>query len=130
SVMMNCNPETVSTDYNSSDRLYFEEMTLERILDVLENERAVGVIASMGGQLPNRLALPLARMGVKLLGHSPESIDQAEDRHRFSGLLDKLGIDQPRWIAAHSETEVRQFIAQVGFPVLIRPSYVLSGSAM
>jgi len=130
SVIINCNPETVSTDYNSSDRLYFEEMTLERILDIAELEHPVGTIACMGGQLPNKLALPLAAMGLRLLGHSPETIDMAEDRSLFSALLDKLGIDQPRWVAARSEADVERFIAEVGFPVLIRPSYVLSGAAM
>ena len=130
SVIINCNPETVSTDYNSSDRLYFEELSLERILDVSDFEKPVGVIASMGGQQPNRLALPLANAGLKLLGHKPTTIDTAEDRSKFSALLDKLGIDQPRWIAAHSSDEIEKFIGEVGFPVLIRPSYVLPGAAM
>lgn len=130
SVIINCNPETVSTDYNSSDRLYFEEMTLERILDVVDWERPRGVIACMGGQLPNKLALPLAEAGVNLLGHSPKTIDQAEDRNKFSALLDQLGIDQPRWISATSKSETMDFVAKVGFPVLVRPSYVLSGAAM
>ncbi len=130
SIMINCNPETVSTDYNSSDRLYFEELTLERILDIAEFESPKGLIACMGGQLPNRLALPLARAGLKLLGHSPETIDLAENRNKFSALLDRLGIDQPRWIWAQSTTDVQKFLDQVGFPVLIRPSYVLSGAAM
>ena len=130
SIIVNCNPETVSTDYNSSDRLYFDELTLERILDIIDFERPVGVIASMGGQLPNRLAKPLHEAGVKLLGHRAETIDSAEDRSRFSALLDDLGIGQPRWIAATSPDEVKQFIDRVGFPVLVRPSYVLSGAAM
>ena len=130
SVIINCNPETVSTDYNSSDRLYFEEMTLERILDICEAEQPTGVIACMGGQLPNKLALPLAAAGVRLLGHSPETIDKAENRSLFSAILDKLGIDQPRWVAATSQADVENFISEVGFPVLIRPSYVLSGAAM
>jgi carbamoyl-phosphate synthase large subunit len=130
SVIINCNPETVSTDYNSSDALYFDEITLERVLDVCEFEKIDGVITSMGGQLPNRLALPLARAGVKLLGHSAETIDLAEDRSRFSSLLDTLGIDQPRWIAAKSRSDIDQFVDDVGFPVLVRPSYVLSGAAM
>ncbi len=130
SVIINCNPETVSTDYNSSDRLYFEEMTLERILDIVQHENAIGVIASMGGQLPNKLALPLAGAGVKLLGHRPETIDCAEDRSKFSALLDRLGIEQPRWMAASSHADVMKFVDEVGFPVLIRPSYVLSGAAM
>ena len=130
SIIVNCNPETVSTDYNSSDRLYFEELSLERILDICDFERPVGVIASMGGQLPNRLALPLSESGIKLLGHRATTIDLAEDRSRFSALLDELGIGQPRWIAAKSQDELTAFIAEVGFPVLIRPSYVLSGAAM
>ena len=130
SVIINCNPETVSTDYNSSDRLYFEEMTLERIQDISDIEHPVGIIACMGGQLPNKLALPLAKAGLRLLGHSPETIDMAEDRSLFSALLDKLGIDQPRWVAARTDGDVERFIAEVGFPVLIRPSYVLSGAAM
>ena len=130
SIIINCNPETVSTDYNSSDRLYFDEMTLERILDVLDWERPRGVIACMGGQLPNKLAIPLSEAGVRLLGHSPETIDQAEDRSRFSALLDRLGIDQPRWIRATSKAATLEFTERVGFPVLVRPSYVLSGAAM
>lgn len=130
SVIINCNPETVSTDYNSSDRLYFEEMTLERLLDIAESEKPMGVVVSMGGQLPNRLALPLAESGIRLLGHSPETIDMAENRSLFSALLDRLGIDQPRWVAATSQVEVDRFIDEVGFPVLVRPSYVLSGAAM
>ncbi len=130
SIIVNCNPETVSTDYNSSDRLYFEELSLERILDICDFERPVGVIASMGGQLPNRLAKPLAESGIKLLGHRADTIDKAEDRSKFSALLDDLGIGQPRWLAAASEKEVSAFIDVVGFPVLIRPSYVLSGAAM
>ncbi len=130
SIIVNCNPETVSTDYNSSDRLYFEELSLERILDIAEFERPVGVISSMGGQLPNRLAKPLAEAGLKLLGHRAETIDRAEDRSRFSALLDELGIGQPRWIAARTVEELQHFVKEVGFPVLIRPSYVLSGAAM
>lgn len=130
SVIINCNPETVSTDFNNSDRLYFEELTLERILDIAGWEKIVGVIASMGGQLPNKLALPLARAGIKLLGHRPETIDMAEDRSKFSALLDKLGIDQPRWVAATTQSEVKKFTETVGFPILVRPSYVLSGAAM
>ena len=130
SVIVNCNPETVSTDYNASDRLYFEEMSLERILDIYEFEQAVGIIASMGGQLPNKLALPLAKAGAKLLGHSSDTIDMAEDRSRFSSLLDQLGIDQPRWIAAQNKQQIDKFVSEVGLPVLVRPSYVLSGAAM
>jgi carbamoyl-phosphate synthase large subunit len=130
SIIVNCNPETVSTDYSNSDSLYFDELTLERILDIIDQESITGVIASMGGQLPNRLALPLANAGVKLLGHSAATIDLAEDRSRFSKLLDDLEIDQPRWLAATSKQDIEKFIATVGFPVLIRPSYVLSGAAM
>ena len=127
---MNCNPETVSTDYNSSDRLYFEELTLERILDIYDFEKANGAITSMGGQLPNKLAIPLAKAGVKLLGHSAQTIDNAEDRSKFSALLDNLSIDQPKWIAARTISELGNFVEDVGFPVLVRPSYVLSGAAM
>lgn len=130
STIINCNPETVSTDYNSSDHLYFEELTLERVLDVCEVEKPTGIIASMGGQLPNKLALPLAEAGLNLLGHSPNTIDLAEDRTRFSEILDRLGIDQPRWIGATSPEEVQAFVDDVGYPVLVRPSYVLSGAAM
>lgn len=130
SVVINCNPETVSTDYNTSDRLYFEELTLERVLDIFDIEKCVGAIVAMGGQLPNKLALPLAKAGIKLLGHSPDTIDMAEDRSRFSALLDKLEIDQPRWISATSRDQLDAFIEKIGFPVLVRPSYVLSGAAM
>jgi carbamoyl-phosphate synthase large subunit len=130
SVIINCNPETVSTDYNSSDHLFFDELTLERIQDIVEFEKAVGVIASMGGQLPNKLAIPLSQAGIKLLGHKPESIDRAENRKLFSALLDKLGIDQPRWASASNVNELKAFVAEVDFPVLVRPSYVLSGAAM
>ena len=130
SVILNCNPETVSTDYNSSDSLYFDEMTLERVLDVIEAENVDGVIASMGGQLPNRLALPLANAGIKLLGHSASTIDRAEDRSKFSALLDTLEIDQPRWIAATARQQIDEFVQRAGFPILVRPSYVLSGAAM
>ena len=130
SVVINCNPETVSTDYNSSDHLFFDELTMERVLDVVDFEKSIGIICSMGGQLPNKLALPLSKSGVKLLGHGPDAIDQAEDRSKFSALLDKLGIDQPRWLAATSKKAVDQFVEEVGFPLLVRPSYVLSGAAM
>jgi carbamoyl-phosphate synthase large subunit len=130
SVIINCNPETVSTDYNSSDRLYFEEMSLERILDICDVESPKGLVACMGGQLPNKLALPLAEAGIHLLGHSPKTIDMAEDRSRFSALLDQLEIDQPRWIAASTQKQIDSFVEDVGFPILVRPSYVLSGAAM
>lgn len=130
SVIINCNPETVSTDYNSSDCLYFEELTVERILDVYEFENASGLIASMGGQLPNKLALPLATSGVRLLGHTPETIDSAENRSKFSAILDTLGIDQPSWTAASTKEQINKFVSEIGFPVLVRPSFVLSGAAM
>lgn len=130
SIIINCNPETVSTDYNSSDRLYFDELTIERILDVHEKENSQGIIASMGGQLPNRLAIPLAGAGLQLLGHSPQTIDNAEDRSKFSAILDTMEIDQPKWTSAASKDDIEKFIEDVGFPVLVRPSYVLSGAAM
>lgn len=130
SITLNCNPETVSTDFNSSDRLYFEELTLERILDIARFERVAGVVVSMGGQLPNRLALPLAHAGLRLLGHPPTAIDTAEDRQKFSALLDLVDVDQPAWVNAASRAGVDRFVRHVGFPVLIRPSYVLSGAAM
>ena len=130
SIILNCNPETVSTDFNNSNRLYFEEMTIERVLDICDLEQPDGVIASMGGQLPNKLAMDLARSGVKLLGHSSETIDLAENRSRFSKILDDLRIDQPRWASATSVVEIDQFVKEVGYPILIRPSYVLSGAAM
>ena len=130
SVVINHNPETVSTDYDVADRLYFEELSLERILDIYEKEDPAGVIVSMGGQTPNNLAIPLDRAGVKVLGTPPSSIDEAEDRHKFSGLLDRLRVDQPRWSEARSIDEALQFASDVGYPVLVRPSYVLSGAAM
>ena len=130
SIIVNCNPETVSTDFNCSDRLYFEELSLERILDIAEFEGTNQLIASMGGQLPNKLARGLAANGFKLLGHSSETIDMAENRSKFSALLDDLGIEQPTWTAVSNLDELNSFIESVGFPVLIRPSYVLSGAAM
>lgn len=129
-IMINFNPETVSTDYDICDRLYFEELSLERILDIYDIENPKGVILSMGGQIPNNLAMPLKNQGVRILGTAPESIDNAEDRHKFSALLDSLEVDQPKWREATTMDEARSFVAQVGFPVLIRPSYVLSGAAM
>jgi carbamoyl-phosphate synthase large subunit len=129
-IMVNYNPETVSTDYDMSDKLYFEELTLERILDIYDKEQPLGVIASVGGQIPNNLALNLSLAGVNLLGTSGESIDLAEDRTKFSALLDKLCIPQPEWRDLSTATELKKFAAKVGYPVLIRPSYVLSGSAM
>jgi len=129
-IMINCNPETVSTDYDICDKLYFEELTFERVLDIYEKEHPIGVIVSMGGQIPNNLALPLYNAGVRVLGTSPVDIDRAEDRHKFSQLLDELGIDQPEWKELTSISEAAQFADKVGYPVLIRPSYVLSGAAM
>lgn len=130
SVMINFNPETVSTDYDTSDRLYFEELSFERTLDIIEAEQPKGVIVSMGGQVPNNLAMRLHEQGVSVLGTSPLSIDNAENRHKFSQLLDKLAVDQPEWKELSSLDDVYKFTEQVGFPVLIRPSYVLSGAAM
>ena len=129
-IMVNCNPETVSTDYDMCDRLYFEELSLERILDIYERERPDGMILSMGGQIPNNLATKLYTAGAVIYGTSPASIDMAEDRNKFSALLDKLGIEQPEWKELTSHDEAKNFAAQVGYPVLIRPSYVLSGAAM
>lgn len=129
-VMVNYNPETVSTDYDECDRLYFEELSLERVLDIYEKECVRGVIVSVGGQIPNNLALPLHGEGVRILGTSPEMIDCAEDRFKFSRLLDSIGVDQPAWEELSSLDEARRFCRDVGFPVLVRPSYVLSGAAM
>ncbi len=128
--MINCNPETVSTDYDICDKLYSEEITLERILDICDKEQPLGVIISMGGQTPNNLALPLAREGVRILRHSPQDIDRAENRHIFLRLLDAVGVDQPEWQELTSLEEAERFAAKVGYPVLVRPSYVLSGAAM
>lgn len=129
-VMINFNPETVSTDYDMCDKLYFDELTFERVMDIIELEKPIGVMVSMGGQIPNNLAMRLHNAGVKVLGTSPESIDRAEDRQKFSEMLDMLHIDQPRWKQLSTLEEVERFVDEVGFPVLIRPSYVLSGSAM
>jgi carbamoyl-phosphate synthase large subunit len=129
-IMVNYNPETVSTDYDISDKLYFEELTTERILDIYEKENPMGVIASVGGQIPNNLALKLANSGVKLLGTTAENIDLAEDRSKFSALLDQLGIPQPSWSKLKSINAAKRFAEQIGYPVIVRPSYVLSGSAM
>ncbi|MDR2110209.1 MAG: carbamoyl-phosphate synthase (glutamine-hydrolyzing) large subunit, partial [Spirochaetaceae bacterium] len=130
SIMVNCNPETVSTDYDTCDRLYFEELTLERVLDIYERERPEGLVLSMGGQIPNNLATKLYAAGVLIYGTSPESIDMAEDRNKFSALLDTLEIDQPEWRELTDLPSAKTFAAQAGYPVLIRPSYVLSGAAM
>jgi carbamoyl-phosphate synthase large subunit len=130
-IMLNCNPETVSTDYDICDRLYFDEISLETVLDVYEYERPDGVVVSMGGQIPNNLAMRLATAGVTLLGTTAQSIDRAEDRAKFSLLLDDLGIDQPRWLHVTDALEADRIVEQLGgFPVLVRPSYVLSGAAM
>ena len=130
SIMINYNPETVSTDYDMCDRLYFDELSLERVLDVIDLESPRGVIVSVGGQIPNHLAMKLHRQGVPVLGTSPLDIDRAENRDKFSAMLDKLGIDQPAWRALTSMDDIKDFVAKVGFPVLVRPSYVLSGAAM
>ena len=130
SVMINYNPETVSTDYDMCDRLYFDELTYERVMDILELEQPHGVILSVGGQIPNNLAMKLYRRHVPILGTSPVSIDRAENRHKFSAMLDQLGIDQPRWKELTTQDDIDSFVEEVGFPVLIRPSYVLSGAAM
>ena len=130
SVMINYNPETVSTDYDICDRLYFDELTFERVLDIIEKENPHGVIVSTGGQIPNNLALRLDSQGVHILGTSATSIDNAEDRDKFSAMLDRIGVDQPEWRALTSMKDIATFIDKVGFPVLVRPSYVLSGAAM
>ena len=130
SVMINYNPETVSTDYDICDRLYFDELTFERVLDIIEKENPHGVIVSTGGQIPNNLALRLDSQGVHILGTSAASIDNAEDRDKFSAMLDRIGVDQPEWRALTSMKDIAAFIDKVGFPVLVRPSYVLSGAAM
>jgi carbamoyl-phosphate synthase large subunit len=129
-IMINYNPETVSTDYDICDKLYFDELSFERVMDIYEAEKASGVIISTGGQIPNNLALKLHKAGVKILGTSPEKIDVAEDRNKFSAVLDKIKVDQPRWKKLAGVNEVSKFAAEVGYPVLVRPSYVLSGAAM
>ncbi len=130
SVMINYNPETVSTDYDMCDRLYFDELTFERVMDILELENPHGVILSTGGQIPNNLATRLDEQHVSILGTTADSIDHAEDRHKFSSMLDSLGIDQPRWRELTSLADIYDFVKEVGYPVLVRPSYVLSGAAM
>ena len=130
SVMINYNPETVSTDYDVCDRLYFDELTLERVLDITDLEEPKGVVVSTGGQIPNNLAMRLHNEHVPILGTSAENIDNAEDRHKFSSMLDKIGVDQPRWRELTTMEDIYNFVDEVGFPVLIRPSYVLSGAAM
>ncbi|MDY3068778.1 MAG: carbamoyl-phosphate synthase (glutamine-hydrolyzing) large subunit [Parabacteroides sp.] len=130
SVMINYNPETVSTDYDMCDRLYFDELTFERVMDILELENPHGVIVSTGGQIPNNLAMRLDEQRVNILGTSAKSIDNAEDREKFSAMLDRIGVDQPRWKELSSMDDIKAFVDEVGFPVLVRPSYVLSGAAM
>ena len=130
SVMINYNPETVSTDYDMCDRLYFDELTFERVMDILELENPHGVIVSTGGQIPNNLAMRLDAQRVPILGTSAKSIDNAEDRDKFSAMLDRIGVDQPEWSALTSMADINAFVSKVGFPVLVRPSYVLSGAAM
>ncbi|MBO8484641.1 MAG: carbamoyl-phosphate synthase (glutamine-hydrolyzing) large subunit [Bacteroidetes bacterium] len=129
-VMINYNPETVSTDYDMCDRLYFDELTYERVMDIYELEQPHGMVVSVGGQIPNNLALRLDQSGVNILGTKASSIDKAEDRHKFSSIVDALGIDQPKWKELTTLDDVNAFVSQVGFPVLVRPSYVLSGAAM
>lgn len=129
-IMINYNPETVSTDYDTCDRLYFDELTFERVLDIIDLENPGGVIVSVGGQIPNNLAMRLFRENVPVLGTSPLSIDRAENRHKFSKMLDNLSVDQPKWKELSSIDDIFEFVDRIGFPVLIRPSYVLSGAAM
>src|SRR3990167_10754858 len=129
-IMINSNPETVSTDYDMSDRLYFEELSLERVLDIIDFEKPSGTVVSMGGQIPNNLAISLHKNGVKIFGTAPENIDRAENRHAFSGLLDRLNIDQPAWTEVGTYEEAALAAEKIGYPVLVRPSYVLSGAAM
>ncbi|HEU5394574.1 MAG TPA: carbamoyl phosphate synthase large subunit, partial [Candidatus Methylomirabilis sp.] len=129
-IMINCNPETVSTDYDTSDRLYFEPLTLEDVLNIVEKERPLGVVVQFGGQTPLKLAVPLQEAGVPILGTSPDAIDRAEDRQRFSELLDALGLRQAAGATARSLTEARVIAPRLGYPVLVRPSYVLGGRAM
>ena len=130
SVMINYNPETVSTDYDMCDRLYFDELTFERVMDILDLECPKGVVVSTGGQIPNNLAMKLDAQRVPILGTQAKYIDNAEDRDKFSAMLDRIGVDQPEWSALTSMEDVQVFIDRVGFPVLVRPSYVLSGAAM
>jgi carbamoyl-phosphate synthase large subunit len=130
SVMINYNPETVSTDYDMCDRLYFDELSFERVMDIIDIEQPRGTIVSTGGQIPNNLAVKLADANVRILGTQAVDIDRAEDRHKFSSMCDDLGIDQPRWQELTTFDDVNKFVEQIGFPVLVRPSYVLSGAAM
>jgi carbamoyl-phosphate synthase large subunit len=127
--IINCNPETVSTDFDESDRLYFEELSEERVLDIIDNEKPAGTVVSVGGQIGNNLSMPLHRAGVHILGTSPEMIDTAEDRNKFSKMLDEIGVDQPAWQALTTPQAASEFANTVGYPVLVRASYVLSGGA-
>src|SRR5204863_146046 len=129
-IMVNCNPETVSTDYDTSDRLYFEPLTLEDVLNIVEKERPLGVVVQFGGQTPLKLAVPLREAGVPILGTSPDAIDRAEDRQRFNTLIRELGLNQAAGATARSLTEAQAIAASTGYPVLVRPSYVLGGRAM
>ena len=129
-IMINYNPETVSTDYDTCDRLYFDELSLETVWEICRREQPEGVVVSVGGQIPNNLALPLSACGIRILGTSAVDIDRAEDRRKFSEVVDRLGIDQPRWKEMTTLSDIHRFIGEVGFPVLVRPSYVLSGAAM
>jgi carbamoylphosphate synthase large subunit len=129
-IMINYNPETVSTDYDESDRLYFEELSVERVMDILEQENVKGVVPSVGGQIPNNLVMPLHKLNIPFLGTPPESIDMAEDRQKFSDLMDAIGVDQPEWSTLSTLAEAFAFANKVSYPVLVRPSYVLSGAAM
>ena len=128
--MINYNPETVSTDYDECDQLYFEELSKERVLDIYSKEDSQGVVVSMGGQIPNNLALPLHRAGIKVMGTCPTMIDRAEDREKFSRIIDKLGLQQAEWKELLDISSALRFAEKVGYPVLVRPSYVLSGAAM
>ena len=130
-MLINYNPETVSTDYDMCDRLYFDELTFERVMDIIDLESPHGVVVSVGGQIPNNLALRLSRRRAGAYPrHSGQDIDKAEDRHKFSSIVDALGVDQPEWKELTTMEDVEEFIGEVGFPVLVRPSYVLSGAAM
>lgn len=129
--MINYNPETYSTDFDVADRLYFEELSYERVMDIYELESGSGIVVSVGGQLPQNIALKLQETGkAKILGTNPQDIDKAEDRHKFSSILDDIGVDQPAWKELTSFKEAADFADKVGYPVLVRPSYVLSGAAM
>ena len=129
-VMINCNPETVSTDYDICERLYFDEISFETVMDIYRFEQPFGIIISMGGQLPNNIAMPLHQQNVKILGTSPVSIDNAENRYKFSHLLDTISVGQPQWVNATCLQQAKEFGEKYGYPCIVRPSYVLSGAAM